>query len=93
MNNSNHTCSSSFANKFHLIKRNSIKWEKYKRRQNDLDLAKIELEISHLEDPNNSGFSSDDAKYHLIKLESNRLKILKFMEETWRLKGRVKSRG
>ena len=35
-----------------------------------------------LEDPNNCGFSSDATKDHLIKLESDRLKILKFMEET-----------
>ena len=42
-----------------------------------------------LEDPNNCGFSSDATKDHLIKLESDRLKILKFMEETWRLKGRA----
>lgn len=77
-----------FMQNLHHIKRRSIDWAKIKRKRDDEALYNIEEELTRLEDPVNGGFSSLEAKQHVIQLEAEKIKLLKEKEETWRLRSR-----
>jgi len=64
------------------IKRLSIILAKEKRHWDDQTLCFIEQSLANMLDNQGRGFTSMEAKYHIIELEEQRSNILREREET-----------
>jgi len=83
------TLEKGFCSNLSQLKHLSINWarEKYKRENSALLL--IESELSSLLDERGLGFSIAEDKAHLVELENQKSKILKYREESIRLRSRA----
>eukprot|EP00253_Pinus_taeda_P003595 PITA_03595 len=71
------------------LKHLSIKWAREKHQQDNTTLLLIESELSSLLDERGLGFATAEDKSHLVDLENQKSKILKYREESIRLRSRA----
>ena len=64
-------------------------WEAEKRSRDDVELKQVEAEILEIYEGEGGGFSSQQSKEALIRLEGQRNILLLEREEAWRLKSKA----
>jgi len=76
------------ANNLARLKLKTISWARKKQQMDEAELKKVEGVLKKLENTGLSSYSTIESKDQLIKLESEKIRLPRQKEETWRLKSR-----
>eukprot|EP00253_Pinus_taeda_P032275 PITA_32275 len=85
----NFTSTEVIANNLARIKYRTIIWAKEKKKRDEDTILKIDDDILEMEGTSNASYSSLERKEHLINLETKKIRLLRWQEETWRIKSKV----